>query len=136
MNKYREVVLDPFKNEFIKEVLSTSVLEEGKLIFKDDQGVPKRNDKNDLITVFEMATKKFESVLNTDNTKQGLGNGDNTKNNSKSSLSLFAASRVPTDFGDIQAIVKAWHLSKGVKIINGSKEMNQGISELRKIYNI
>jgi len=128
-------VLAPAKKEFIDSVLSKSTLEEGKLVFKND-GVTIRNDKNEPITVFELASKEFESVLSTDNVIKGLGNGDNTKNNSKSSLSLFAVSRKPTNYPEVEATVKAWYQLKGVKIINGSKEMLQGIKELRKIYNI
>ena len=113
--------------------MSKSTLEEGKLVFKDE-GVTIRNDKNEPITVFELASKEFESVLSTDNVIKGLGNGDNTKNNSKSSLSLFAASRKPTNFGEAEATIKAYYESKGERIINGSKKMMQGLSELRAIY--
>ena len=126
-------VLGPAKKEFIESVLSRSTLEEGKLIFKNE-GVTVRNDKNEPVTVFELASKEFESVLNTDNIKTGLGNGENTNKNSKSSLSLFAASRKPTNFGEAEATVKAYYESKGEKIINGSKKMLQGLSELRGIY--
>jgi hypothetical protein len=131
-----ESVLNPAKDQFIKDILSTSTLEEGKLVFKDEQGVTKRNDKNDPLTVLEMATKQFESVLSTEQGKTGLGNGDNTNKNSKSSLSLFASSRVPTNFGEIEATVKAFYTQQGKNIVNGSKEMLQGIRELKKLYNI
>jgi len=126
-------VLAPAKKEFIDSVLSKSTLEEGKLVFKND-GVTIRNDKNEPITVFELASKEFESVLSTDNVIKGLGNGDNTKNNSKSSLSLFAASRKPTNFGEAERTIKDYYESKGERIINGSKKMLQGLSELRAIY--
>lgn len=126
-------VLAPAKKEFINSVLSKSTLEEGKLVFKDE-GVTIRNDKNEPITVFELASKEFESVLSTDNVIKGLGNGDNTNNNSKSSLSLFAAGRKPTNFGEAEATIKAYYESKGERIVNGSKKMLQGLSELRSIY--
>lgn len=126
-------VLAPAKKEFINSVLSKSTLEEGKLVFKDE-GVTIRNDKNEPITVFELASKEFESVLSTDNVIKGLGNGDNTNNNSKSSLSLFAAGRKPTNFGEAELTIKAYYESKGERIVNGSKKMLQGLSELRAIY--
>jgi len=128
-----DIVLAPAKKEFINSVLSKSTLEEGKLVFKDE-GVTIRNDKNEPITVFELASKEFESVLSTDNVIKGLGNGDNTNNNSKSSLSLFAAGRKPTNFGEAELTIKAYYESKGERIVNGSKKMLQGLSELRAIY--
>ena len=128
-----ESILNPAKKQFIDSVLSKSTLEEGKLVFKEE-GVTIRNDKNEPVTVFELASKEFESVLSTDNVIKGLGNGDNTKNNSKSSLSLFAASRKPTNFGEAELTIKAYYESKGERVINGSKKMLQGLSELRKIY--
>jgi hypothetical protein len=131
-----ESVLTPAKNQFIENILKESTLEEGKLVFKDKDGVTKRNDKNDPLTVLEMATKQFESVLSTEQGKTGLGNGDNTNKNSKSSLSLFAASRVPTNFGEMEATIKAFYLQQGKTIVNGGKEMMQGIKELKKLYNI
>jgi len=126
-------VFELASKEFINSVLSKSTLEEGKLVFKDE-GVTIRNDKNEPITVFELASKEFESVLSTDNVIKGLGNGDNTNNNSKSSLSLFAAGRKPTNFGEAELTIKAYYESKGERIVNGSKKMLQGLSELRAIY--
>ena len=129
-----DTILNPAKKQFIDEMLSKSTLEEGKLIFKDEEGVTKRNDKNEPITVLELASKQFESVLNTTNKKEGLGTKDN--NGKSSTLLSFAASRKPTTFGECEATLKAYHAQNGKKIINGSKEYQQGIEELRSSYKI
>ena len=128
-----DTILTPAKKQFIDEMLSKSTLEEGKLIFKDEEGVTKRNDKNEPITVLELASKQFESVLNTANKKEGLGTKDN--NGKSSTLLNFAASRKPTKFGECDATLKAYYAQKGEKIINGSKEYQEGIAKLRKAYN-
>ena len=128
-----DTILTPAKKQFIDEMLSKSTLEEGKLIFKDEEGVTKRNDKNEPITVLELASKQFESVLNTANKKEGLGTKDN--NGKSSTLLNFAASRKPTNFGECDATLKAYYAQKGEKIINGSKEYQEGIAKLRKAYN-
>jgi len=129
-----DTILNPAKKHFIDEMLSKSTLEEGKLIFKDEEGVTKRNDKNEPITVLELASKQFESVLNTTNKKEGLGTGDN--NGKSSTLLNFAASRKPTNFGECEATLKAYYAQDNKRLINGSKEYQQGIEELRKAYNI
>jgi len=129
-----DTILNPAKKQFIDEMLSKSTLEEGKLIFKDEEGVTKRNDKNEPITVLELASKQFESVLNTTNKKEGLGTGDN--NGKSSTLLNFAASRKPTNFGECEATLKAYYAQDNKRLINGSKEYQQGIEELRKAYNI
>jgi hypothetical protein len=128
-----DTVLGPAKKQFIEEMLSNSILEDGKLIFKDSEGVTKRNDKNEPITVLELASKQFESVLNTTSKKEGLGTKDN--NGKSSTLLNFAASRKPTNFGECEATLKAYYAQKGGKLINGSKEYQKGISELRKAFN-
>jgi len=129
-----ESVLSPAKKEFINTVLSNSTLEDGKLVFKDSEGVTKRNDKNEPVSVFELASKQFESVLDNTNKKEGLGgNRDNKK---PSSLLSFAASRQPSNFEEIQATLKAYYKQKGEPLVNGDKNYIKGLKELREAYNI
>ncbi len=129
-----DTVLNPAKKEFIKSVLDSSTLEEGKLVFKDEEGVTKRNDKNEPVTVLELASKQFESVLSNTVVKKGLGGAD--KYGKSSSLLAFATSRKPTNFGEADATLKAFYEQKGEKLINGSKQYLDGMKELRKAYNI
>ena len=127
-----DTVLDPAKKEFIKFVLDTSTLEGRKLVFKDSEGVTQRNDKNEPVTVFELANKQFESVLSNTHKKQGF---DNKPNGTSSSLLQFAASRKPTNFGEADATLKAYYEQKGERLINGSKQYLTGIKELKSTYN-
>jgi len=129
-----DTVLNPAKKEFINSVLESSTLEDGKLVFKDEEGVTKRNDKNEPVTVFELASKQFESVLSNTNKKEGLGNNDNK--GKSSNLLQFAASRKPSNFGEADATLKAYYEQKGERLINGSKNYLDGMKELRKAYNI
>jgi hypothetical protein len=133
--EFAEVVLTPAKDQFIKDVLNTSTLEEGKLVFKDTDGVTKRNEKNEPITVLELANKKFESILDNSTKKEGV-HAENQGNSIKSSLSSFAASRKPTNFADIDATVRAFYKQNNEKIVNGSRRYNKDVTELRKAYNI
>ena len=129
-----DTILTPAKKDFIKSVLESSTLEDGKLVFKDSEGVTQRNEKNEPVTVFELANKQFESVLSNTNKKEGLGTKEN--NGKSSSLLTFAASRKPTNFGEADATLKAYYSQKGEKLVNGSKQYLSGMSELRKAYNI
>ena len=129
-----DTILTPAKESFIDTILKTSTLEDNKLVFKDSEGVTQRNDKNEPVTVFELASKQFESVLSITNKKEGLGGKEI---NAKSSTLLnFAASRKPTNFGEADATLKAYYQQQEKKIVNGSKEYLSGMSELRKAYNI
>ena len=130
-----DVVLTPAKEKFINDILSTSVLEEGKLVFKDTDGVIKRNDKNESITVLELANKQFESVLDNSTKKEGV-HAENKGNGVKSSLLSFAASRKPTNFEDIDATVRAFYTQNNEKVVNGSRRYQNDVMELRKAYNI
>jgi hypothetical protein len=127
-----ETILNPAKESFVRSILESSTLEEGKLVFKDSEGVTQRNDKNEPVTVFELANKQFESVLSNVNKKQGF---DNKPDGTSSSLLQFAASRKPTNFGEADATLKAYYEQKGERLINGSKQYLTGIKELKSTYN-
>ena len=127
-------VLTPAKKAFINTMLESSTLEDGKLVFKDDEGVTKRNDKNEPITVLELASKQFESVLESTNKKEGLGG--NNKGGKSSSLLDFAKSRIPTNFAEVEATLKAFYELQNKRLINGSSDYMKGIKELRQAYNI
>ena len=128
-----ETILNPAKDSFVRSILESSTLEDNKLVFKDSEGVTKRNDKNEPVTVFELANKQFESVLSNVNKKQGF---DNKGTDNNSSLLTFAASRKPTTFGEADATLKAYYEQKGEKTpINGSKKYLAGIQELKTSYN-
>lgn len=127
-----ETILNPAKESFVRSILESSTLEEGKLVFKDSEGVTQRNDKNEPVTVFELANKQFESVLSNTHKKQGF---DNKPNGTSSNLLQFAASRKPTNFGEADATLKAYYEQKGERLINGSKEYLKGIKELKSTYN-
>tara|TARA_R100001530_G_scaffold11236_2_gene10868 strand:+ start:118 stop:987 length:870 start_codon:yes stop_codon:yes gene_type:complete len=127
-----ETILNPAKESFVRSILESSTLEDGKLVFKDSEGVTQRNDKNEPVTVFELANKQFESVLSNTHKKQGF---DNKPNGTSSSLLQFAASRKPTNFGEADATLKAYYEQKGERLINGSKEYLKGIKELKSTYN-
>jgi len=122
------------EKEFINMVLSTSTLEDGKLVYKDEQGVTKRNEKNEPITTFDLATKHFESVLDNTTKKEGLGGNNN--GGKSSSLLDFAKSRIPTNFAEAEATLKAFYELQNKRLINGSSDYMKGIKELRQAYNI
>jgi hypothetical protein len=130
-----DVVLTPAKEKFINDILNTSTLEEGKLVFKDTDGVTKRNEKNEPITVLELANKKFESILDNSTKKEGV-HAENQGNGVKSSLLSLAATRKPTKFEHVDAIVREFYAQNNEKVINGSRRYNKDVTELRKAYNI
>ena len=127
-----ETILNPAKDSFVRSILESSTLEDNKLVFKDSEGVTKRNDKNEPVTVFELANKQFESVLSNVNKKQGF---DNKGADNNSSLLTFAASRKPTNFGEADATLKAYYNQHDKRLVNGSKEYLKGMKELKTAYN-
>jgi len=127
-----ETILNPAKESFVRSILESSTLEDNKLVFKDSEGVTKRNDKNEPVTVFELANKQFESVLSNVNKKQGF---DNKGADNNSSLLTFAASRKPTNFGEADATLKAYYNQHDKRLVNGSKEYLKGMKELKTAYN-
>jgi len=127
-----ETILNPAKDSFVRSILESSTLEDNKLVFKDSEGVTQRNDKNEPVTVFELANKQFESVLSNVNKKQGF---DNKGADNNSSLLTFAASRKPTNFGEADATLKAYYNQHDKRLVNGSKEYLKGMKELKTAYN-
>lgn len=125
-------VITPAKKEFINKVLQSSVIEDGKLVFKAEDGSTLRNDKHEPISVMDLALKEFESVIETTSKKEGVGNGKET--GVKSSLLTYAASQKPTNFDEAEAVVFAYFKQQGQKVVAGSKEYNQAIRELKSQY--
>ena len=123
------------KKAFLERLGEGEITETG-LVFKDAEGILKRNERQELITAQDIARDLFKELIK-EEPKVQKGVNPGTPEQNISDVVKFSAQTPPTTRGDAEQIARAYLIQKGSTDIHaGSRTVRAEVMKLAEHYKL